>query len=224
MKQQQTTDRAALRAPEFFPELGSFLAEIDALDQRLAQIQERRTELNAALTTPPAAPEAQGASVLDRARAVLHGKPIEQAPQTALQLLNAMREELAQLAREADLLQTARQELIERSHHARERATAERRMLPDLQNAAAELQAACRVLLQVHAKGQALAQRLGALGFNLVEPHGWSGAHLPAELAGLLEQAAEGREVTLPEPAPLYRGPLVKKIEQRSFIRSASSF
>lgn len=185
------------RAPEFFPPLQTALDEISAVDQRIAANRARQTEIDMVLNTK--ATPAPQPTVLDRARRLLAPRQEEAPlPPPANELANALREEFTRLEREIDMLKSARIDLVYNVNRHTDRATAARRELPDMKNVRAELEAACRVLVEIHQRGLALAQRLGQLGFNTVEPHGWTGAHLPGELVPFLEQVAAGQRVDMP--------------------------
>lgn len=224
---QQSAGALALTAIDYHPELRRMSDELAALDDRVKANRARQAEidkqLNGGLQPPDAAAPATN---LEAARRLLHPSEADTGPvkQTAAQLALALREEFTRLRDEIDLLQRARIDMVDRVNHERMKAAARRLKEDDAAGQQTELQAAARVLLEVHQRGLAMVGELQALGFPVQEPFYFSGLHLPSALASLLEMAAAGREATLPEPPPLYVGPPVKPIEQRSFIRSHSNF
>ena len=214
------------RAPEFYPPLQAALDEIAAIDQRITANRARQAEIDALLNARVA--PAQQPTPLDRVRRLLAPQRQEEAPMPppVSEQAAALRQEFTALMREIDLLQSARIDLVDTVSHRRDKATAARRELPDVKNARAELEAACRVLLEVHQRGLALAQQLQTLGFNAAEPHGWTGAHLPSELVGFIERAAKGDRIDMPfvsyrqQPTPY----VDRGLPQRQILRSASNY
>jgi hypothetical protein len=147
------------------------------------------------------------------------------ARQTTEQALQALRDEFVRLQHEVELLQRGRVELTEAMNRERDLATARRRKEADVVEMQAELQAAARVLLDVHQRGQALAGELQACGFNTAAPQFFSGMELPTEAVTLLESVAQGMEAELPRfatpaPVPGY----VRAQPQRSIFRPSSNW
>ncbi len=211
---------------EFHPALRAASAEIEALDLKVQAHRTRQAEIDKQLNGGQQLPDAETpATPLDAARRLLHPSEADAGPvkQTAAQLGLALREEFTRLRDEIDLLLRARIDMVDRVNREREKATGRRLKEDDADWQKTELQAAARVLLDVHQLGLAMAGELQSLGFLVAEPHYFSGLHLPSGLVSLLEMAASGREATLPEPIPPQRpDPNFKRIVQRSFIRSTS--
>lgn len=193
----KTTEKnpESLPALEFWPPLREAQRELQAVDQRIADFQAREVELNKFLSAAPPPPPPESGTVA-QARRILRNEPIEGS--TAADQVQAMRAELARLARQIEVLKAARGDMLDRINRERTRASVERFKLADVQAAQRELQAAARVLLQVHRKGLELAQGLQAAGFEAAAPWGWTGAHLPTELEAFIEAAAAGEHIEVP--------------------------
>lgn len=224
---QQPAGPLALTIFDYDTELRRMSDDIAALDARVEANRARQVEIDKQLNGGLQPPDAAAPTThIEAARRLLHPSEADAGPvkQTAAQLALALREEFTRLRDEIDLLLSARIDMVSRINHEREKAAARRLKEDDATVQQTELQTAARVLLDVHQRGLAMAGELNALGFPVREPFYFSGLHLPSALVSLLERAVAGREATLPEPPPRYVGPPVEKIEQRSFIRSASSF
>lgn len=193
----QLDERTALLAPDFYPALRAATEEIAALDLKVQAHRERQAAIDAQLNRAEKLPGTP-ASPVDVARQLLRPEASGPAMQTAAQLGHALREEFTRLRDEIDLLQRARGDMVSRANLACEKATAERRALPDVASAAARLAQAAADLLEAHRAGQELVGRLQKQGFNMELPHGWSGAELPSELVPMLEQVAAGGQMNVP--------------------------
>ena len=218
------------RAPDYHPALQALSDDIAALDARIDAHRLRMAEIDKALNQGAQLTERDAAPpVLDAVRRLLHADTSDPAParQTAGQALQALRDEFVRLQHEVELLKRGRVELAEAMNRERDLATARRRKEADVVEMQAELQAAARVLLDVHQRGQALAGELQACGFNTAAPQFFSGMELPTEAVTLLESVAQGLEAELPQfatPAPVPVPGYVRAQPQRSIFRPSSNW
>lgn len=216
------------RAPDYHPALQALSDDIAALDARIDAHRLRMAEIDKAMNHGAQLTERDAAPpVLDAVRRLLHADTSDPAParQTAGQALQALRDEFVRLQHEVELLKRGRVELAEAMNRERDLATARRRKEADVVEMQAELQAAARVLLDVHQRGQALAGELQACGFNTAAPQFFSGMELPVEAVTLLESVAQGLEAELPQfatPAPVLG--YVRAQPQRSIFRPSSNW
>jgi hypothetical protein len=101
-----------------------------------------------------------------------------------------------QLVNEEELLKSALLKLSTQLDREVSRATQHRKALPDFELGREALANAALALLEVHRAGFELTERVAAQGFDLSEgTDGWSGAHLPRELAESLERVVAGERV-----------------------------
>ena len=177
-----------------YPAVRAAREEHAAISARLAKTTARRQEVWNLLCTPTgAAGQDEESSILARTRRLLAG---DHAAARSNFGAEALALEHRQLVSEEELLKAAQSKLFTKIDREISRATQHRKAQPDFAQAREALANAVLNLLEVHRAGFELAERTAAKGFDLSEAAaGWSGAHLPAELAESLERVVAGERV-----------------------------
>ncbi|WP_156055615.1 hypothetical protein [Thiomonas sp. Sup16B3] len=181
--------------------VGDYLAvreareELAAIGARLAKTTARRNETWNLLCMGARAPDEES-GVLARTRRLLSGDTTASRSGAGSPAPEELGREYRQLVNEEELLKSAQQKLLTKIDREISRATEHRKAQPDFAQAREALVNAALNLLEVHRAGFELAERIADKGFDLSEAtDGWSGAHLPRELAESLERVVGGERV-----------------------------
>ena len=176
-----------------YPAVREAREEHAAISARLAKTAARRIECWNQLCMPTGTHEDEESGILARTRRLLAG---DHAAARSNFGAEALALEHRQLVSEEELLKAAQSKLFTKIDREISRATQHRKAQPDFEQAREALANAVLNLLEVHRAGFELAERIAAKGFDLSEAtDGWSGAHLPAELAESLERVVAGERV-----------------------------
>ncbi len=179
---------------EDYPPVRALREEQAAINVRLATTIARRDDCWSRLCSPRAAPEEEG--VLARTRRLLAGDATAARSGAGSPAPEELALEHRQHLREEQLLNAAQSKISTQLDREVSRATQHRKAQPDFELAREALANAAMNLLEIHRAGFELAERVAAQGFDLSEAtDGWSGAHLPRELAESLERVVGGERV-----------------------------
>jgi hypothetical protein len=166
-----------------------------AIGARLAKTAARRIETWNLLCTGARAPDEES-GILARTRRLLAGDTTAARSGAGSPTPEELALEHRQLGNEEELLKSALLKLSTKIDREISRATQHRKAQPDFAQAREALANAVLNLIEIHRAGFELSERIAAKGFDLSEAtDGWSGAHLPMELAESLERVVSGERV-----------------------------